>query len=89
MIKLYIDLPYMRNAGKQLVRRCIKKLKRNIRKEFQVKFVVTYNTTKLSFFNNMKDCITNLASSFIAYYFCCRGCHHNYIRKKGRTLWTA
>ena len=80
MIKLYIDLPYMRNAGKQLVRRCIKKLERNIRKEVQVKFV-------LSFFNNMKDRITNLASSFIAYDFCCPGCHHNYTGKKGRTLW--
>ena len=66
----------MRHAGKQLLRRCIKKLERNIRKEVQVKFV-------LSFFNNMKDRITNLVSSFIAYDFCCPGCHHNYTGKKG------
>ena len=39
----------MGNAGEQLVRSCIKKLKRNIRKDVQVKFVGTYNTTKLSF----------------------------------------
>ena len=45
-IKLYLNLPYMGNAGEQLARSCIKKLKRNIRREFQVKFVVTYNRTK-------------------------------------------
>ena len=49
MIKLCINLTYMGNAGEQLVRSCIKKLKRNIRKDVQVKFVGTYNTTKLSF----------------------------------------
>ena len=69
MIKLYINLPYMGYAGKQLVRSCIKKLKRNIRKEVQVKFVVTYNTTKLSFFTNSKDRITKLASSNAFYHF--------------------
>lgn len=30
--KLYINLPYMVNLGKQIVRNCIKKLKRNILK---------------------------------------------------------
>ena len=69
MIKLYINLPYMGYAGKQLVRSCINKLKRNIRKEVRVKFVVTYNTTKLSFFTNSKDRITKLASSNAFYHF--------------------
>ena len=44
----------MENAGEQLVKSCIKKLKRNTRKEVQVKFVVTYNTIKLNFFTNTK-----------------------------------
>ena len=63
MIKLYINLPYMGNAGEELIKSCIKKLKRNIRKEVQVKFVVTYNTTKLTFFTNMKDRITNIGKT--------------------------
>ena len=70
-----------------LVKSCNKKLKINIRKEFQVKFVVTYNTTKLSFFTNTKDCIAKLAFSFVVYYFSCPGCHHDYIGKTERTLW--
>ena len=53
MIKLYINLPYMGNAGEQLVKSCIKKFKRNTRKEVQVKFV-TYSTIKLNFFTNTK-----------------------------------
>ena len=48
--KLYINLPYMVNLGKQIVRNCIKKLKRNILKQVQLKFVITCNTNKLSFF---------------------------------------
>ena len=69
MIKLYINLPYMRYAEEQLIRSCIKKLKISIRKEVQVKFVVTYNTTKLSFFTNSKDRITKLAYSNMFYHF--------------------
>ena len=76
----------MGNAGEQLVKSCIKKLKRNTRKEIQVKFV-TYNTTKLSFFTNIKDCITKLAFSFVVYHFRCPGCHHDYIGKTETTLW--
>ena len=69
MIKFYINLPYMGYAWKQLVRSCIKKLKRNIRKEVQIKFVATYNTPKLSFLTNSKDRITKLASSNAFYNF--------------------
>ena len=87
MIKLYINLPYMGNAGEQLVKSCIKKLKRNIRKEVQVRFVVTYNTNKLNFFTNKKDCITKLASSFVVYHFRYPVCHQDYIGKTERTLW--
>ena len=77
MIKCFINLPYMANA----------KRRRNIRKEVQVKFVVTYNATELSFFTNTKDHITKLGSSFVVYHFRCPGCHHNYIGKTEKTLW--
>ena len=39
-VKLYNNLPYIGNAGKQLVRSCIEKLQGNIRKEIQAKLVV-------------------------------------------------
>ena len=39
----------MGNAGGKLVRSCIKKHRSNIRKKVHIKFVVTYNTTKLNF----------------------------------------
>ena len=76
----------MGNAGEQLVRSCVKRLKRDTQKEVKVKFVVTYNTTKLSFFADTKDPITKLASSFAAYHFRCLGCYHNNIAKTERTL---
>ena len=77
----------MGNAGEQLANSCITKLKRYIPKEVQVKFVVTCNTTKLSFFTNMKAPTTKLASSFTVYHFCCPWCYHNCIGKKKRKLW--
>ena len=58
-IKLYLNLNYMGNAGEQLFQGWIKKLKRNIWKEVQVKFVVTYNTNR-SFLTNAKDPIIPL-----------------------------
>ena len=58
-----------------------------MRKEVHVKFVVTHNTTKLSFFTNTKDRVTKLASSFVVYHFYCPGFHHDYIGKTERALW--
>ena len=76
----------MRNGSEQPVKSCIKKLKRKkIQKKIRVKFVVTYNATKLSFFTNTKDRITKLASSFVVYHFCCPGFHHDYIEKKKKS----
>ena len=39
----------MGNVGEKLIRSCIKKHRSNTRKKVHVKFVVTYNTTKLNF----------------------------------------
>ena len=73
----------MRNAREQLLRSCIKKLNKNVPKEIQVRFVVTYNTTKLNLFVNKEDPITKLASSFA----CCPGCYHDCTGKTERILW--
>lgn len=61
----------MGNAGEQLVKSCIKKLKKNIQKETQLRFFAAYNATKLSLFINTKGLITKLVSSFAVYHFRC------------------
>ena len=71
IVKLYINLTYLGGAVEQPFKSCIQKLKSNVWEEIQVKFIVRYNTTKLRFFTNTKDCITKLASSFVVYHFCC------------------
>ena len=77
----------MGNAGEQPVRSCIKKLKKNISKDVQVRFGATYNTVKLNLFINTKDPITKLAFSFVVYHFRCPRGYHDYIEKTGKTLW--
>ena len=69
-----------------LVKKCIIKLKNNIKKDIRVIFVVTYHITKLSFYTNTKDRIDKLAHSYIVYKFCCLGCFKTYIGKKERTF---
>ena len=49
IIKFYLNLPYFGRAGEILVKTCIRTLKKNVKKDVRVTFVVTYNTTKLSF----------------------------------------
>ena len=64
MIKFLYQLTYMENSGEQLFRNSIKKFNINIRKEVQVKLVVTYNTTRLSFLLIRKVALANI-------FFCC------------------
>ena len=61
-------------------------VKENIKKDVTFRFVVTYSTTKLSFYTNTKDCIDKLAHFYIAYKFCFPGCSNNYIGKTERTF---
>ena len=49
-------------------------------------FIVTYNTTKLSFYTNIKVRIDKLAHSYIVYKFCCPGCSKSSIGKTERTF---
>lgn len=54
---------------------------KNIPKEAQLKFVVTYSTAKLIFFTNTKEPVMKLSSSVVVYHSRCSLCHHDYIRK--------
>ena len=69
-----------------LVKKCIRTLKKNIKKDVRITFVVTYNTTKLSFYTNIKYGIDKLARSSTVYKFCCSGCCESYVGKTERTF---
>ena len=56
-------------------------LKKTIKKDQDVSFTVTYNTTKLSLYTNTKDRIDILAHSCVIYQFCCRECSKRNIGK--------
>ena len=86
IIKFYLNLPYLGRAGEMLVKKSIRTLKKNIKNDVTVTFVVTYNTTKLSIYTNTKDRIDKLAHSYIVYKFCCPGCSKSYICKTERTF---
>ena len=61
-------------------------LKKKIKKDLRATFVVTYNTTKLSYDARTKDRVANLCTFLLVYRFCCPGCSENYICKSGRTF---
>ena len=86
IIKFYLNLPYFGRAGEMLVKKCIRTLKKNIKKDVRVTFALTYKTNELSFYTNTKDRVDKLANSYIAYNFCCTGCSKNYIGKTERTF---
>ena len=65
----------------------MKKLYKCFKKEKRVKFVLQYETTKLSYFTNTKDKISLLSQSSVVYKFVCPGCSSSYIGKTGYTLW--
>ena len=46
IIKLYLNLPYFARVW-MLVKKCITTLKKNIKKDVRITFVVTYNKPKL------------------------------------------
>ena len=61
---------------------CLRKIRRNIRKDKVVRFKVLYDTNKMSFFTNAKDKTPLLNNSFVVYKFTCPGCNINYIAKQ-------
>ena len=86
IIKFHLNLLCFGRAGEMPVKKCIRTLKKNIKKDLRVTFLVTYNTTKLSLYTNTKDCIDKLRESYIVCKFCCPGCSKGYIGKTERTF---
>ena len=66
--------------------RKIRKLQRNLTKP--VKFIVIYQTKKVSYFLSKKDKIPDLERNDLVYEFSCPGCSATYIGKTVRNLRT-
>ena len=64
----------------------MKKLYKCFKKEVTVKFVLHYQTTKLSYFTNTKDKTPFFSQSSIICKFVCPGCKSCYAGKTDRTL---
>ena len=86
VVKIYLDLKFCGEIGDQLIKKCFKKLYHCFQKDKQVKFVLNYQTTKMSFYTNTKDKVPLLSQSFVVYKFKCPGCNCSYIGKTERTL---
>ena len=69
-----------------MVKSCIKKLPKCLKKDTNIKFIVCYKTTKMSFYTNTKDKTPLLSQSSLVYKFTCPGCSSSYVGKTQRTL---
>ena len=65
VIKIWIRLPYLGNKGEELVKTCMRKLKRCFKTN--VKFVTLYDTKKCAMFCSVKDKIPTHQKSNVIY----------------------
>ena len=77
--EIFFCLPYAGSKGEQLVKHCLKRVRRCLK--INVKFVVIYDTKKISFYCNVKD--DHEQRNNIVYRIRCPGCGGKYI---GKTL---
>ena len=84
--KIWLRIPFLGKQGEFLVKRLIKKIQRNLTRP--VKFIVIYQTKKVSYFLSKKDKIPDLSRSNLVYQFTCPGCSKAYIGKTERNLAT-
>ena len=84
--KIWIRLPYLGNKGEELVKTCIRKLKRCFKTN--VIFVTLYDTTKCAMFCSVKDKIPTHQKSNVIYTIKCPGCGEDYIGKTDRCIIT-
>ena len=84
---MYQDHIFWEKKTDRLIKQCMKKSYNCFKNETRVKFVLRYETTKLSCFTNTKDKISFLSQLAIVYKFICLGCSSSYIGKTERTLW--
>ena len=81
---IFFCLPYAGIIGEQLVKHCLKKIKRSLK--IDVNFVVIYDTQKFWFYCNVKDKVCHEQRNNIIYRITCPGCGKKYIGKTERCL---
>ena len=84
--RIWLRIPFMGKQGEFLVKKLLKKIQRNVIQP--VKFVIIYDTKKISYFLPKKDKIPNPLHSNIVYEFTCPGCNSSYVGKTERNLAT-
>ena len=82
--KLWIRIPYLGKRTENLVNSCLKKIRRCL--IHPVKFIIIYDTKKISYFISNKDKIPDFSSSNLVYQITCPGCNKSYIGKTDRCL---
>ena len=70
--------------GENLVNSCLKKIRCCL--THPVKFIVIYDTKKISYFISNKDKIPDFSRSNLVYQITCPGCNKSYIGKTDRCL---
>ena len=83
---LYLFLPYSGKEAESIVKRSKKRLTRLFKKEKKVRFSISLQSTKVSFYTSNKDKIPLLSNSGIIYKYTCPGCNCSYIGKTENTL---
>ena len=83
---LYLFLPYNGKEAESIVKRAKKRLTRLFKREKKVRFSISFQSTKMSFYTSNKDKIPLLSNSGIIYKYSCPGCNCSYIGKTENTL---
>ena len=85
-IKIWILLPYLGNKSEELVKTCIRKLKRCFKTN--VKFVTLYDTKICPMFSSVKNRIPAPHKSNVIYTIKCPGCDEDYVGNTDRCVIT-
>ena len=82
--KIWIKIPWLGNRGENIIKSCTSKIQRFLTKP--VKFIIIYDTKRISFFVSNKDKLPPLSRSNIVYEVSCPGCGKSYISMIKRCL---
>ena len=75
-------LPYFCRWGKNHIKSCFMKIRRYL--NYPVKFIIIYNTKKVSYFNSITDKVPDLSRSNVIYQITCPGCNKSHTWKTDR-----
>ena len=82
ILTIWIRLPDIVSKGEHLLKKCIRKVKRNC--SIDIKFVILYNTKNISNYCTVKEKIPQEQSSSVIYQITCPGCLKRYVGKTDR-----